>query len=105
MYVLGTFQELPSLTSGLAVMPNIVIELDDGSLGPIELLSSAEKTAAMVLDACSHNFNRGLGSLSPKDQPKFILEDGDVLAGGMAYVFTPSAGSQGMHQIIVTCLS
>ena len=86
-------------------MPNIVIELDDGSLGPIELLSSPEKTAAMVLDACSHNFNRGLGILSPKDQPKFILEDGDVLAGGMAYVFTPSAGSQGMHQIIMTCLS
>ena len=80
-------------------MPNIVIELDDGSLGPFELQTPPEKTAAMVLDACSRKFNRGVGSLSPKDNPKLLLEDGDVLAGGVAYVFTPSAGSQGMHQI------
>lgn len=78
-------------------MPNIVIELDDGSLGPIELLSDPEKTAA--LDACSRKFNRGVTSLSPKDNPKLLLENGDVLAGGTADVFTPSAGSQGMHQM------
>jgi len=80
-------------------MPNIVVELHDGSLGPIELQTPPEKTAAAVLDACSRKFNRGVGSLSPKDNPKLLLEDGDVLAGGMAYVFTPSAGSQGMHHI------
>ncbi len=32
----------------------------------------------------------GVGSLSPKDNPKLLLENGDVLAGGTAYVFTPS---------------
>ena len=53
MNLLSNFQELLSLTSGLAMMPNVVIELDDGSLGPIELLSDPDKTAAMVLDACS----------------------------------------------------
>jgi len=100
VYLLSTLQELPSsLTSGLAMMPNIVIELNDGSLGPIELLADPEKTAAMVLDACSRKFNRGVGSLSPKDNPKLLLENGDMLAGGTAYVFTPSAGSQGMHQM------
>ena len=78
-------------------MPNTVIKLDDGSLGPIELQTPPEKTAAMVLDACSCKFNKGLGSLSPQDNPKVVLEEGDVLAGGEADVFTPSAGSPGMH--------
>ena len=78
-------------------MPNMVIELHDGSLGPFELRTPPEKTAAKVLDACSRRFSRGVGSLSPKDNPKLLLEDDDVVAGGMAYVFTPSSGSQGGH--------
>ncbi len=80
-------------------MPSIVIELHDGSLGPIELQTPPEKTAAKVLDACSRKFNRGVGSLSPKDKLNLLLEDDNVVAGGVTYVFTPSAGSQGMHHI------
>ena len=82
-------------------MPSIItIELHDGGLGPIKLQTPPEKTAAKVLDACSRKFNRGKGSLSPKGEPDFLLEDEDVVAGGMTYVFTPSAGSQGMHHIL-----
>ena len=80
-------------------MPSIFIELHDGRLGPIELQTPPEKTAAKVLDACSRKFNRGVGTLSPKGKPNFLLEDNDVIAGGTTYVFTPSAGSQGMHHI------
>lgn len=81
-------------------MPSIVIELHDGHLGPvIELQTPPAKTAAKVLDACSRKFNKGVGSLSPKSQPNLLLEDDDVVAGGVTYVFTPSAGFQGMHHI------
>jgi len=69
VYLLSTFQELLNLTSGLAVMPNIVIELDDGSLGPIELLSDPEKTAAMVLDACSASSTGGWVVFHQKTTP------------------------------------
>ncbi len=78
-------------------MPSILIELHDGRLDPIELQTPPEKTAAKVLDACSRKFNRGVGSLSPKGKPNLLLEDDDVVADGMTYVFTPRAGSQGMH--------
>lgn len=80
-------------------MPTIIIELHDGRLGPIELQTPPEKTAAKVLDACSRKFKSGLGSLSPKGKHNLLVEDDDVVAGGMTYVFTPSAGSQGMHHI------
>ncbi len=50
-------------------MPNIVIELDDGSLGPIELLSDPEKTAAMVLDACSASSTGGWVVFHQKTTP------------------------------------
>lgn len=80
-------------------MPNIIVELHDGRLGPVELRTPPKKTAAMVMDACSRKFNMGLGSLSPKVKPNLLLEDEDVVAGGMTYVFTPSAGSQGMHHV------
>ena len=69
-------------------MPSIFIELNDGRLGPIELQTPPEKTAAKVLDACSRKFSRGVGSLSPKDKPNLLLEDNDVVAGGVTYVFT-----------------
>ncbi len=82
-------------------MPSIItIELDDKRLGPIELQTPPEKTAAKVLDACSRKLKRGKGSLSPKGKPNLLLEDEDVVAGGMAYVFTPIAGSQGMRHIL-----
>ena len=80
-------------------MPSIIIELHDGHVGPIQLQTPPEKTAAKVLDACSRKFNRGVGSLSPKGKPNLLLEDDDVVAGGVTYVFTPSAGSQGIHRI------
>ena len=80
-------------------MPNIIIELHDGRLEAIELQTPPEKTAAKVLDACSRKFNSGVGSLSPKGKPNLLLEDDDVVAGGVTYVFTPSAGSQGMHHV------
>ena len=79
-------------------MLNIVIEFHDGSLNPI-VLQTPEKKAAKVLDACNRKFNRGIGTLSPKDSPRLLLEDEDMVAGGMVYVFTPSAGSQGMRHI------
>ena len=85
--------------AGLTTMPSILIELHNGQLGPIELQSPPEKTAAKVLDACSRKFRRGVGSLSPKGKPNLLLEDNDVVVGGMTYVFTPSAGSPGMHYI------
>ncbi|KAL0019938.1 hypothetical protein WJX77_012405 [Trebouxia sp. C0004] len=44
----------------------------------------------------SRKFNSGVGSLSPKGKPNLLLEDDDVVAGGVTYVFTPSAGSQGI---------
>jgi len=47
------FVRTVSLTAGLTTMPNIVVELHDGSLGPIELQTPPEKTAAAVLDASS----------------------------------------------------
>lgn len=75
-------------------MPSIMIELSDGRLDPIELQTPPEKTAAKVLDACTRKFSRGVGSLSPKDKPNLLLEDNDVVAGGVTYVFTPS---QGIH--------
>ena len=75
-------------------MPSIIIELHDGCLDPIQLQTPPEKTAAKVLDACSRKFNSGVGSLSPKGKPNLLLEDDDVVAGGVTYVFTPSAGSQ-----------
>ena len=81
-------------------MPSIIIELHDGSLDPIELQTPPDKTAAKVLDACTRKFNRGVGSLSPKGKPNLLLEDEDVVAGGVTYVFTPSAGSQGIHHIL-----
>ena len=80
-------------------MPSIIIELHDGRLEPIQLQTPPEKTAAKVLDACSRKFNSGVGSLSPKGKPNLLLEDDDVVAGGVTYVFTPSAGSQGMHHV------
>ncbi len=52
-------------------MPNVVVELQDGSLGAFELQTPPQKTAAKVLDACSRKFNKGVGSLSPKDNPSF----------------------------------
>ena len=81
-------------------MPSILIELHDGRHDPIELQTPPEKTAAKVLDACSRKFSRGVGSLSPKGKPNLLLEDNDVVAGGMTYIFTPSAGSQGMHHML-----
>ncbi len=75
------------------MMPSIVIELHDGHLGPIELQPHPEKTAAQVLDACNRKFHRGEGCLSPKSEPDLLLEDEDVIAGGVTYVFTPTAGS------------
>ena len=78
-------------------MPSIIIELNDGRLDPIELQTPPKKTAAKVLDACTRKFGRGVGSLSPKDKPNLLLEDNDVVAGGVTYVFTPIAGSQGIH--------
>lgn len=41
----------------------------------------------------------GVGSLSPKGKPSLLLEDDDVVAGGVTYVFAPGAGSQGMHHV------
>ena len=84
---------------GFTTMPTIIIELHGERLGPIELQTPPQKTAAKVLDACSRKFNRGVGSLSPKGKPNLLLEDDDVVAGGETYVFTPSAGSQGIHHI------
>ena len=80
-------------------MPSIVIELHDGRLDPIQLQTPPEKTAAKMSDACSRKFNSGVGSLSPKGKPNLLLEDNDVVAGGVTYVFIPSAGSQGMHHV------
>ncbi len=76
-------------------MESIIVELHEGHHDPIEL--QPEKTAAEVLDACCRKFNRGVGCLSPKGKPNSLLEARDVVAGGRTYVFTPSAGSQGMH--------
>ena len=64
-------------------MPSIIIELHDGCLDPIQLQTAPEKTAAKVLDACSRKFNSGVGSLSPKGKPNLLLEDNDVVAGGV----------------------
>ncbi|KAL0050308.1 hypothetical protein WJX82_008680 [Trebouxia sp. C0006] len=75
-------------------MPTIItVELHDGRANPVRI--QTPKTAATVLDACRRKFLRGEGSLSPKDEPDLLLEDCDVVAGGMTYVFTPGAGSQG----------
>ena len=82
-------------------MPSIItIELDKGRLGPVQLQTPPEKTAAKMLGACSRKSKRGKGSLSPKGKPNFLLEGEDVVAGGMTYVFTPIAGSQGMRHIL-----
>ncbi len=79
-------------------MPTIItVELHDGRANPVRI--QTPKTAATVLDACRRKFLRGEGSLSPKDEPDLLLEDRDVVAGGMTYVFTPGAGSQGMHHV------
>ena len=78
-------------------MPSIIIELHGERHGPIELQTPPEKTAAKALDA--RKSNRGVGSLSPKGKPNLLLEDDDVVAGGVAYVFAGSAGSQGIHHI------
>ncbi len=72
-------------------MPSICIELHDGRPGPIELQIPPEKTAAKVLDACCRKLNLGVGRLSPKGKPNLFLQDDDVVAGGMTYVFTPTA--------------
>lgn len=42
--------------------------------------------------------HRGEGTLSPKHKPKLGLEVEDVVAGAVTYVFTPTAGLQGMTQ-------
>lgn len=76
-------------------MLSIMMELFDASLDSVELWTPPEKTAAMVLDACTRRFKRGVGSLSPKDKPNMLLEGEDVVAGGMTYVFTPTADPQG----------
>lgn len=83
-------------------MPDIIVQLHAGhqdgiNSGPVRLFPG--KTAATVLNVCSRRFLRGLGSLSPKGEPDLLLEDNDVVEGGMTYVFTPSAGSHGMHHI------
>ena len=76
-------------------MPTIItVELHDGRANPVRI--QTPKTAATVLDACRRKFLRGEGSLSPKDEPDLLR---DVVAGGMTYVFTPGAGSQGMHHV------
>ena len=85
------------LVAGLSKMPSFFIQLHEGDDDPIEMQTPPEKTAAMVLDACSRKFKRGVGSLSPKDKPSLLIEDNGVVAGGVTYVFTPTAGSQGMH--------
>ena len=78
-------------------MAGIVVELHDGSHNPIIFLASPAKTAAPVLDACDRKFNKGVGTLSPKDKPDLLLEAVDTVAGGVTYTFTPSASSQGVY--------
>ena len=38
------------------------------------------------------DFQEVVGTLSPKDKPDFALEAEDPIAGGVTYVFIPSAG-------------
>jgi hypothetical protein len=79
-------------------MANIVVELHDRSVNPMELSSGPAKTAAQVLNACARRFHKGVGTLSPKDKPNFALEAEDMVAGGVTYIFIPSAGIQGVNQ-------
>jgi hypothetical protein len=79
-------------------MANIVVELHDRSVNPMELSSGPAKTAAQVLNACARRFHKGVGTLSPKDKPNFALEAEDTVAGGVTYIFIPSAGIQGLNQ-------
>ena len=63
-------------------MANIVVELHDGSVDPMELSPDPAKSAAQVLNACARRFHRGEGTLSPKDKPNLALEAEDRVAGG-----------------------
>ncbi|KAL0033196.1 hypothetical protein WJX79_009029 [Trebouxia sp. C0005] len=74
-------------------MANILVELHDGSVGPMELSFNPAKTAAQVLIACARRFHKGTGTLSPKDKPNLALEAEDTIAGSVTYIFIPSAGS------------
>ena len=78
-------------------MANILVELHDGSVGPMELSSKPAKRAAQVLNACARRFHKGEGTLSPKDKQNFALEAEDSVAGGVTYIFIPSAGIQGVN--------
>ncbi|KAA6422365.1 MAG: hypothetical protein FRX49_07541 [Trebouxia sp. A1-2] len=72
-------------------MANILVELHDGSVGPMELSFNPAKTAAQVLIACARRFHKGTGTLSPKDKPNLALEAEDTIAGSVTYIFIPSA--------------
>lgn len=79
-------------------MTHIIVELNDGSVDPLEFLSDPAKTAAQVLIACAGRFQKGEGTLSPKDEPNFVLMGEDKVAGGVTYIYIPIASMQGVNQ-------
>ena len=62
---LGPFMSRCLFMSPHGSMANIVVELHDGSVLPMELPSNPVKTAAQVLNACARTFHKGAGALSP----------------------------------------
>ena len=78
-------------------MANVAVEFHDGTLAAVQLLANPGRTAAKVQNACAKRFQTGVGTLSPKDNPNLLLEEGDAVSGGVTYIFTPFAGRQGVN--------
>ena len=64
------------LTAELTSTSCILIRLQVGFLGPVELQTSSHRTAAKVLDAYLHKFSVGEWvAFRRKDKPNLILID------------------------------